>query len=68
MDRIAVVDGLRTPFAKQGTAYEDLSALDLGRIVVKELLARVTRVGRDTNTAQARVVLSMPRSSATSIL
>ncbi len=39
-ERVAVVAGLRTPFAKQGTAYKNLSALDLGRIVVKELLAR----------------------------
>jgi acetyl-CoA acyltransferase len=39
-DRVAIVAGLRTPFAKQGTAYADLSALDLGKIVVQELLAR----------------------------
>src|SRR5205814_2359238 len=39
-ERIAIVAGLRTPFAKQGTAYRDLSALDLGKIVVSELLAR----------------------------
>ncbi len=38
--RVAVVAGLRTPFAKQGTAYEDIGALDLGKIVVNELLAR----------------------------
>jgi acetyl-CoA acyltransferase len=39
-ERIAIVSGLRTPFAKQGTAYKDLSALDLGKIVVSELLQR----------------------------
>src|SRR5258708_7956756 len=39
-ERIAIVAGLRTPFAKQGTAYRDLSALDLGRLVVSELLNR----------------------------
>ena len=38
--RVAIVAGLRTPFAKQGTAYRDLSALELGCLVVKELLAR----------------------------
>jgi len=38
--RVAIVSGLRTPFAKQGTAYRDLSALDLGRLVVSELLQR----------------------------
>jgi acetyl-CoA acyltransferase len=39
-ERVAVIAGLRTPFAKRATAYADLSALDLGRLVVKELLAR----------------------------
>ncbi|GAC1541396.1 MAG: acetyl-CoA C-acyltransferase FadI [Polyangiales bacterium] len=38
--RVAIVAGLRTPFAKQGTAYKDLSALDLGKLVVSELLQR----------------------------
>ncbi len=38
--RVAIVAGLRTPFAKQGTAYRDLTALDLGKIVVAELLQR----------------------------
>lgn len=38
--RVAIVSGLRTPFAKQGSAYKDLSALDLGKIVVAELLQR----------------------------
>jgi acetyl-CoA acyltransferase len=38
--RVAIVAGLRTPFAKQGSAYKGLSALDLGKIVVAELLQR----------------------------
>lgn len=38
--RVAIVSGLRTPFAKQGSAYKDLSALELGKIVVAELLQR----------------------------
>ena len=38
--RVAIVAGLRTPFAKQGTAYRSVSALDLGKTVVAELLAR----------------------------
>ncbi|HEY5376669.1 MAG TPA: acetyl-CoA C-acyltransferase FadI [Polyangiaceae bacterium] len=38
--RVAIVAGLRTPFAKQGSAYRQLSALDLGKIVVAELLSR----------------------------
>lgn len=39
-DRIAVVDGLRTPFARQGTFFRTTNAIDLGRMVVKELVAR----------------------------
>lgn len=38
--RVAIVSGLRTPFAKQGSAYRDISALELGRIVVAELMQR----------------------------
>jgi len=38
--RVAVVRGLRTPFAKSGTNYARLSALDLGKIVVAELIER----------------------------
>ena len=38
--RVAIVAGLRTPFAKQASAYRHLSALDLGKIVVAELLQR----------------------------
>ena len=38
--RAAIVAGLRTPFAKQGTAYSRMTALELGQQVVTELLAR----------------------------
>lgn len=36
--RVAIVAGLRTPFQKQATGYQDLTSLDLGRIVVRELI------------------------------
>jgi acetyl-CoA acyltransferase len=39
-NRIAVVSGLRTPFARQGTFFRAVNAIDLGRMVVTELLAR----------------------------
>jgi acetyl-CoA acyltransferase len=47
--RVAVVRGLRTPFAKSGTHYAHLSALDLGKMVVSEL---VQRSGIDPATVQ----------------
>lgn len=40
MARVAIVAGLRTPFVKAGSAFQDLTALDLGRIVVQELVQR----------------------------
>jgi acetyl-CoA acyltransferase len=44
--RVAIVDGLRTPFTKSGTVLRDQSALDLGSAVVSELIARA---GLDSN-------------------
>lgn len=38
--RVAIVDGVRTPFARIATHYGDLSAIDLGSCVVKELIKR----------------------------
>ena len=39
-DRIAIVSGLRTPFARQATAFHGVPAIELGKMVVSELLAR----------------------------
>jgi acetyl-CoA acyltransferase len=38
--RVAIIDGLRTPFLKSVTAYKDMSALDLAKAVVAELVQR----------------------------
>jgi acetyl-CoA acyltransferase len=38
--RVAVIAGCRTPFARSGTALKDLSAIDLGKACVRELLER----------------------------
>src|SRR5690606_2767202 len=38
--RVAIVAGVRTPFARSGTALRDYSALDLGRHAVASLLQR----------------------------
>lgn len=40
MKRVAIVDGLRTPFAKSGTELNDVSTLTMATTVVTELLAR----------------------------
>jgi len=39
-DRVAIVTGLRTPFAKAGTGLRKMRAVDLGITVVKELVER----------------------------
>ncbi|WP_296048914.1 acetyl-CoA C-acyltransferase FadI [uncultured Alteromonas sp.] len=39
-DRIAIVAGLRTPFAKMATYFHGVPAVDLGKMVVNELLVR----------------------------
>lgn len=38
--RVAIVRGLRTPFVKAGSVFGGLTALDLGRMVVQELVQR----------------------------
>ncbi len=40
MERIAIVDGVRTPFCKMGTTFNSMSAQELGRIATRELLER----------------------------
>src|SRR3954466_3125404 len=38
--RVAIVAGLRTPFARSGTTLKSLSAIELGKRVVAELIQR----------------------------
>ncbi|WP_428808046.1 acetyl-CoA C-acyltransferase FadI [Vibrio lamellibrachiae] len=39
-ERIAIVAGLRTPFARQSTEFGHVPAVDLGKMVVSEMIAR----------------------------
>ena len=41
MDRIAIVNGIRTPFSKMGANFNYLSAQELGRIATRELIERM---------------------------
>ncbi len=38
--RVAIVEGCRTPFARAGTDFKALSAIDLGKVAVRELISR----------------------------
>jgi len=40
MQRIAIIDGIRTPFCKMGTEFNNLSAQELGCIASRELIER----------------------------
>jgi len=47
--RPAVVTGLRTPFARSGTIFRDVTAVQLARRVTQELLERTALDGREVN-------------------
>ncbi len=47
--RVAVIAGLRTPFAKAGTTLRNHSAIELGKICVAELLQRMELDGHDVD-------------------
>ena len=36
--RVAIIAGVRTPFARAGTALKDMTAIDLGKRCVAELV------------------------------
>jgi len=46
MKDVVIIDGFRTPYAKAGTVFKDVPAVDLGAAVMKEVLAR-TGVDKD---------------------
>lgn len=43
--RVAIVAGVRTPFARSGTVLKDYTAIDLGRFAVGELVQRTSLDG-----------------------
>ena len=46
---MAIVAGLRTPFAKAGTVFKTVSAIELGRLCVTELVERSNLDGEDVD-------------------
>src|SRR6185503_9624475 len=47
--RVAVVAGVRTPFAKAGTTLKNLTAIELGKLCVAELLQRAELEGEQVD-------------------
>lgn len=59
-ERVAIVDGLRTPFAKRGDALGAFDAVDLGTSVVSELVERNGLDGNDVDqVAFGQVILDV---------
>jgi acetyl-CoA acyltransferase len=58
--RAAVVAGLRTPFVKAGTDFNDLSAVDLGALVVNELVQRSGLAPREFDSVVFGQVIPSP--------
>ena len=47
--RVAIVAGVRTPFARSGTALKNISATELGKVCVAELIQRTNLDGREVD-------------------
>src|SRR2546430_263882 len=47
--RVAIVAGVRTPFAKAGTVLKDFSAIELGKLAVAELIQRANVDGKNVD-------------------
>jgi acetyl-CoA acyltransferase len=47
--RVAIVAGVRTPFAKAGTALKNFTAIELGKLCVAELVQRANLDGKNVD-------------------
>ena len=47
--RVAIVAGVRTPFVRAGTAFKSMSAIQLGKLCVAELLQRANLDGSEVD-------------------
>jgi acetyl-CoA acyltransferase len=45
--RVAIVAGVRTPFTRAGTAFKSISAIELGKLCVAELIQRTNLNGKE---------------------
>ncbi|MCG3724745.1 acetyl-CoA C-acyltransferase FadI [Vibrio cincinnatiensis] len=59
-ERVAIVAGLRTPFARQSTAFSQIPAVELGKMVVSELLTRTDIAPRLIEQVVFGQVVQMP--------
>lgn len=59
-ERVAVIDGVRTPFCRAGGVLRDVQADDLGAYAVKELLARTAFPSKDVESLIFGNVINPP--------
>lgn len=59
--KTAIVAGCRTPFAKSGTDFRDLTAIELGKFAVREALARTELPGEVVDRLVFGTVLHTPQ-------
>lgn len=62
--RTAIVEGCRTPFLKSGTDFQDLTAIELGKVAVRELLMRADVAGEDVDHLIYGTVVHDPQAPA----
>ena len=58
--RVAIVAGLRTPFARSGTVFRDVPAVSLARHAARELLYRAELPGREVDEVVWGQVVASP--------
>src|SRR5215218_3569718 len=57
--RVAIVAGVRTPFAKAGTVLKNLTSIDLGKLAVAELIQRTNLNGKEVQALVYGTVVPM---------
>jgi acetyl-CoA acyltransferase len=58
--RVAIIGGCRTPFCRAGTAFNNVSAVDLARHATVELLARTEIAGKEVDLVVMGQVVQSP--------
>src|SRR5215213_4341758 len=57
--RVAIVAGVRTPFAKAGTVLKHMTSIDLGKLAVAELIQRTNLNGKEVQALVYGTVVPM---------
>ncbi len=60
-ERVAIVAGCRTPFARSGSVYRDLTAIDLAKACVRELIERSEIDAASVETVAMGQVVASPK-------